>query len=169
MDSSSIQFGGGRDTLAKVIRDIRRLRDLRSSDVAQRMGLPLRSYELFEAGGGRLDLERLFAFAEATDSDPFAIMLSVPFQSPEFAVACADTKLALILMMHLQSFHEERGDDIAYLDPPNVIGGFERVFTELGRKLDDTEAFLRRWFDGRKAPSISLGKLSVRGLRRRKG
>jgi len=168
MDSWSIQFRDGRDILAKVIRDIRRLRDLRSSDVAQRMGLPLRSYELFEAGGGRLDLERLFAFAEATDSDPFAIMLSVPFRSSAFAVACADTKLALITMMHLQGFYEERGDDIAYLDPPNIIGGFERVFKELGAKLDDTEAFLRRWFDGRKGSSISLGSLSVRGLRKRK-
>ncbi|WP_336963836.1 helix-turn-helix transcriptional regulator [Sphingobium aquiterrae] len=168
MDLSSIQFPNGRETLSRVIRDIRRLRNLRASDVAERMGLPQRSYELFEAGGGRLDLERLFAFAEATDSDPFAIMLSVPFGSSDFAVACADTKLALIMMMHLQDFYEERGGDITYLDPPNIIGGFERVFKELGGKLDDTEAFLRRWFNGRQGSSISLGTLSVRGLRRRK-
>lgn len=168
MESSSIQFPDGRKVLAKIIRDVRRLRDLRSSEVAERMGLPLRSYELFEAGGGRLDLERLFSFAEATDSDPFAIVLAVPFGSPEFAVACADTKLALIMAMHLQGFYETRGDDIAYLEPPNIIGGFERVFKELGAKLDDNEAFLRRWFEGRKESSISLGTLSVRGLRGRK-
>jgi transcriptional regulator with XRE-family HTH domain len=169
MDLWSIQFPDGRETLARVIRDIRRLRNLRSAEVAQRMGLPLRSYELFESGEGRLDLERLFAFAEATDSDPFAIPLSVPFESSGFAVACADTKLALIVTMHLQGFYQERGDDITYLDPPNIIGGFERVFNELGRKLDDNEAFLRRWFEGRKASSISLGSLSVRGLRKSKG
>ncbi|SHL51815.1 Helix-turn-helix [Sphingobium sp. YR657] len=168
MDSSSIQFGGGRETLTKVIREIRRLRDLRTSEVAERMGLPLRTYEAFEAGSARLDVERIFAFAEASDSDPFAIMLSVPFQSPQFAIDCADTKLALILAMHLQCFHEDRGSDIAYLDPPNIIGGFERVFKELGRKLDDTEAFLRGWFESRQGPSISLAKLSIRGLRRRK-
>lgn len=168
MDVSSIQFPDGREILARVIRDIRRLRNLRSADVAERMGMPLRSYELFEAGGGRLDVERLFAFADATDSDPFAIILSVLFGSSDFAVACADTKLVLIMMMHLQGFYEERGDDITYLDPPNVIGGFERVFKELGGKLDDNEAFLRRWFEGRKGSSISLGTLSVRGLRKRK-
>jgi transcriptional regulator with XRE-family HTH domain len=165
MDSSSIQFPGGRTVLAQVIRDIRRLRDLRSIEVAERMGLPLRSYELFESGGGRLDLERLFLFAEATDSDPFAIILAVPFRSPGFAVACADTKLALILAMHLQGFYQERGGDIAYLEPPNIIGGFERVFKELGGKLDDTEAFLRRWFEGHEESAVSLGRLSVRGLR----
>jgi len=168
MDWSSIQFTDGRKILATVIRDIRRLRNLRSSDVAERMRLPLRTYELFESGGGRLDVQRLFAFAEATDSDPFAIMLSVPFQSASFAVACADTKLALIMMMHLQGFYEDRGEDVAYLDPPNIIGGFERVFKELGAKLDDTEAFLRNWFEGREKSSVSLGTLSVRGLRRRK-
>jgi transcriptional regulator with XRE-family HTH domain len=164
MDLWSIQFPEGRDILARVIRDIRRLRNLRASELAQRMGLPVRSYELFEAGRGRLDLERLFSFAEATDSDPFAIVLSVPFKSAAFAVACADTKLALIMVMLLQDFYQERGDDITYLDPPNIIGGFERVFKELGGKLDDNDAFLRRWFEGRKASSISLGSLSVRGL-----
>lgn len=167
MDVSSIQFNEGRQILATVIREIRRLRNLRANVVAERMDMPLRSYELFEAGGGRFDMQRLFAFAEATDSDPFAIILSVPFQSPEFAVACADTKMALIMMMHLQGFHEDRGVDIAYLEPPNIIGGFERVFKEFGAKLDDNEAFLRHWFEGRKGASISLGSLSVRGLRRK--
>jgi len=169
MDSSSIQFPDGRTVLAKAIRDIRRLRDLRASDVAGRMGLPLRSYELFEAGGGRLDLERLFAFAEATDSDPFAIILAVPFRAPSFAVACADTKLALILVMHLQGFYEDRGDDISYLEPLNIIGGFERVFKELGTKLDDNEGFLRRWFERHDEAAVRLGSLSVRGFRKGRG
>jgi transcriptional regulator with XRE-family HTH domain len=169
MDLWSIQFPDGREILARVIREVRRLRNLRASELARRMGLPLRSYELFESGRGRLDLERLFSFAEATDSDPFAILLSVPFRSADFAVACADTKLALIMVMHLQGFYQERGDDITYLDPPNIIGGFERVFKELGGKLDDNETFLRRWFEGRAASSISLGSLSVRGLRKPRG
>nr|WP_087575168.1 helix-turn-helix transcriptional regulator [Sphingomonas sp. CDS-1] len=164
---SSIDCPGGRDVLAKVTRGIRRKRDLKTSEVAERMGLPLRTYELFEAGGGRLSLDRIRKFAEATDSDPFAIILSVAFEDAGFAIACADTKMALILAMHLQGFYEDRGADIAFLEPPNIIGAFERIFKELGAKLDDNEAFLRRWFDGRTG-SISLGSLSVRGVRRRK-
>lgn len=169
MSLPSVQFSDGRPILAQAIRDIRRLRNLRSSVVADRMGMRLRSYELFEAGGGRFDMRRLFAFADATDSDPFAIILSVPFDAPEFAIACVDTKLALIMMMHLQGFHEDRGTDIAYLDPPNIIGGFERLFKDLGTKLDADEAFLRQWFEGRKGGAISLGSLSVRGLKRHRG
>jgi transcriptional regulator with XRE-family HTH domain len=167
MQLSSIECSGGRDILAKAVRGIRRKRDLKSSEVAERMGLPLRTYELFEAGGGRLSFDRVRKFAEATDSDPFAIILSMAFGDAGFAIACADIKLTLILAMHLQGFFEDRGADLAYLDPPNIIGAFERVFKELGAKLDDNEAFLRRWFDGRTG-SISLGSLSVRGVRRRK-
>lgn len=167
MKLSSIEFPEGREIIAQAIRGIRRHRNLKLQDVAERMELPLRSYELFEAGGGKISFERILAFAEATDSDPFAIALAVSFQSADFAIACADTKLALIMVLHLQGFYEERGADIAYLEPPNLIGGFERVFKELGAKLDDNEAFLRRWFENRPG-SISLGSLSVRGLRRRK-
>ncbi len=167
MKLSSIEFPGGRSIIAQALRGIRRKRDLKVQDVADRMKLPLRSYEMFESGGGTLSLERIIAFAEATDSDPFAIMLAVSLRSAEFAIACADTKLALIMVMHLQGFYEERGADIAYLDPPNLIGGFERLFKELGEKLDDTEAFLQRWLENRPG-SISLGALSVRGARRKK-
>jgi len=167
MKLSSIEFPERREILAQAIRGIRRKRDLKVQDVAQRMNLPLRSYELFESGRGRFTFERIMAFAEATDSDPFAIMLTTSLRSADFAIACADTKLVLIVVMHLQSFYEERGADIAYLEPPNLIGGFERLFKELGAKLDDNEAFLRRWLENRPG-SISLGSLSVRGLRRKK-
>lgn len=168
MKLSSIEFSGGREILADAIRGIRRKRNLKAMEVATRMGLPLRTYELFESGGGRISVERIFDFAESSDSDPFAILLAVPFESATFAIDCADTKLALILAMHLQGFYLDRGSDISFLEPPNIIGGFERVFKELGSKLDDNEAFLRRWFEGRPG-SIGLGSLSVRGLRKRRG
>lgn len=167
MKPSSIESSGGREILSKAVRGIRRKRGLKTITVAERMGLPLRTYELFEAGGGRLSPDRVWKFAEATDSDPFAIALSIAFRDAEFAIACANTKLVLIIVMQLQDFFEDRGPDLAYLDPPNIIGAFERIFNELGAKLDDSEAFLRRWFEGRTG-SISLGALSVRGLRKRK-
>lgn len=167
MKLSSIASPAERTVFANAARSIRKKRNLRTTVVAERMGLPLRTYELFEAGGGLLSPDRIRRFAEATDSDPFAIMLAVMFGDAEFALACADTKLVLIMVMHLQSFSEDHGPDLAYLEPPNLIGAFERVFKELGAKLKDNEAFLQRWFDGR-AGSISLGALSVRGVRTRK-
>lgn len=162
-----IEFSGADGTFAAVIRGIRRKRNLKASEVAQRMALPLRSYELFEAGGGKLTFERISHFAEATDSDPFGIVFALAFGNADFALTCADTKLALIMIMHLQGFFEDRGNDLAYLDPPNIIGAFERLFKDLGSKLDDNSVFLQRWLDGRTG-SINLGALTLRGLRKRK-
>lgn len=155
------------EILSRAIRAIRRKRGLKTSDVATRMGMAQRSYELFEAGGGRITLERLMAFAEATDCDPYALLLAGPFGNAEFAIDCADTKLAMIMVMSMQEFAGERGSDIAFLEPPNVIAAFQRLFKDLGSKLDDNDAFLNKWLTGRTG-SIDLAALSLRGTRRKK-
>lgn len=165
--SFSIDMSDSGEILSRALRAIRRKRGLKTSEVAQRMDMAQRSYELFEAGGGRITFERLMAFAEATDCDPFALMLAGPFGSPDFAINCADTKLAMIMVMSLQEFSQDRGADLCFLEPPNIIGAFQRVFKDLGGKLDDNEAFLSKWMDGRTG-LIDLGALSMRGLRRRK-
>ncbi|WP_287432263.1 helix-turn-helix transcriptional regulator [Sphingobium sp.] len=155
------------ESLSRALRAIRRKRGLKTSEVARRMAMAQRSYELFEAGGGRITFERLMSFAEATDCDPFALMLVGPFGSAEFAIHCADTKLAMIMVMSLQEFAEDRGADLCFLEPPNIIAAFQRLFKDLGGRLDDNEAFLSKWLDGRTG-MIDLGALSMRGLRRRK-
>lgn len=155
------------DALSRALRAIRRKRGLKTSEVARRMNMAQRSYELFEAGGGRISFERLMAFAEATDCDPFALMLVGPFGSADIAIHCADTKLAMIMIMSLQEFSEERGADLGFLEPPNIIAGFQRLFKDLGAKLDDNEAFLSKWLDGRTG-LIDLRSLSMRGLHRKK-
>lgn len=162
----SIELTERRDVLARAIREIRLRRSLKASTVADRMKLARRSYELLETTNGRFTHERIFDFAKATDSDPFAIILAPSFGTHKFAVDCADTKLMLITIMHLDGFYQERGSDITYLDPPNIIGAFERLFKDLGGKLDDSEAFLARWLENRTG-SIGLGPLSIRGLGRR--
>jgi transcriptional regulator with XRE-family HTH domain len=129
-DISNVELSGGGKILATAIRGIRRKRGLKTGQVAQRMAMAQRSYELFEAGGGRLSMERIMAFAEATDSDPFALLLAVPFCSAQFAIDCADTKMVMIMIMSLQEFSDARGSDIVYLDPPNIIGAFQRVFKD---------------------------------------
>ena len=83
--------------LTRALRAIRRLRGRRPADVAAAMGLPLRSYAHFEAGGGRLNPGRVHRCAEATESDAFAILVGLWIGSPDFAVHCADNKLVTIL------------------------------------------------------------------------
>lgn len=155
------------EILSRALRAIRRKRGLKTSEVASRMDMPQRSYELFEAGGGRITFERLMAFAEATDCDPFALMLVGPFGSADIAIHCADTKLVMIMAMTLQEFAEDRGADLNFLEPPNIIAASQRLFRDLGGKLDDNEAFLSKWMDGRTG-IIDLASLSMRGIRRKK-
>lgn len=152
--------------VTNALRAIRKKRGLTASDLAAALGLPLRTYQEFESGRGPRTRERLFAFAEATDSDPFALLLAPIFGLPDLALDCADTKLCMIMLMYFEDFARERRSDIVYLDPPNLAGGFDRLFKDLGAKLDDREAFLQKWLENRTG-SIGLAALRQRMVHRR--
>lgn len=152
MSFPSLQFGKGGDLLSKAMRAIRRLRRLRSADLAARLEMPLRSYEHFESGKGRLDYDRLLAFAQATDSDPFALIAALAFEAPEFAVNVADNKLVLIVMLTLRELHEELGEDIAYLEARTLIGAFTRVSRELVDHVRKRDTFAEAWLSERLEP-----------------
>ena len=107
--------------LARILRALRRRRGLSATEVARRMELPKRTYELFESGKGRLSLSRLQSFAEATDTDGYAILIGLAFGDPSFALRCADNKLMTAAIMSLDDLHREAGDDLALLDPRGVM------------------------------------------------
>lgn len=149
------------------MRAIRAKRGMTVARVAEAMHLSRRSYEEFEGGRGRLTLERIFAFGNATNSDPFALILCIVFHNPQFAVDCSDIKLAFILATHLHDFWEEEEGDISFLEPLHIIGGSERLFADLSDKLADNDAFLRKWTEKRTG-WIDLPALRLRGVKRRK-
>ncbi|WP_253717280.1 helix-turn-helix transcriptional regulator [Sphingomonas sp. AP4-R1] len=161
-----MEIGADAEIVSQALRAIRRKRTMTASAVADAMGMALRTFEEFEAGRGPITFARICAFTEATDSDPFALMLCAPFKTPAFAVDCADTKLVMIMMMHLEEFVEREGSYIVFLEPPYLIGGFERVFREFSGKLSDRENFLQNWFEKRTG-SIGLSALRLRERRRR--
>lgn len=167
MKFSSVEYADDGDILSRAMRGIRRKRGLTAAEVARRMDMALRTYQLFEAGNGELSVRRIMAFADATDADPLALMMAPLLGSAEFAIDCADTKLMTILGMNLQDFYDRHGGDINYLDAPQIITAFESVFRSLGGKLGDHEAFMRKWLEGRTG-AIGLGRLSLRGFARRR-
>lgn len=101
------------------------------------MGMPLRSYEHFEAGRGRFDFEKVKRFAEVLEADPFAILIAVQIGSPAFAARCADNKTALALLIRLEEFDREAGEGIADLDAA-------LVFSEVGEAFQRLTAEIRR-------------------------
>lgn len=102
--------------LARLLKALRRRRGLTASEVARRMGMKQRTYELFEAGGGALRLERVQKFADATGSDPYAILMALAFEDEELALRCADNKLMTAIMMSVQDFSRDAGADLSRLD-----------------------------------------------------
>jgi transcriptional regulator with XRE-family HTH domain len=145
--------------IAAAMKAIRKARRMRPSEVARALGMPLRSYEHFEAGRGKLSYERIARFAEATNSDPLAILASIPFQSPDFAVHCADNKLMTIMMIALYELHEELGEDLTYLEPRTIIGAFTRVGKELSEHVRKRDLFAETWLEER-APKVAGSSLA---------
>ncbi len=97
------------EILAAALRLIRLHRRMKPAEVADAMGMAKRSYEHFEAGKGKINLERIHRFAEATDSDPYAIIDCMALGSPEFAVRCADNKAMLALRVVTQARSRRSG------------------------------------------------------------
>lgn len=133
--------------LSAALRMIRSHRRLRTADVARRMNMALRSYEHFESGAGRINLERIYRFAEVTDSDPQAIICALTLGSPDFALRCADNKLTTILAVVLQEFNEEAGDNIAELDGRTIINAFTRTLRDLAAQAVRRDSQAEAWLE----------------------
>lgn len=120
--------------LSRILKAIRRRRGLRVIDVANRMGLPKRTYESFEDGTGKFSLARLQRFAEATDSDAYAILVSLAFGDPAFALRCADHKLMTATIMSIQDLNREAADHLTTLDARLVMHIMDRACDILGKE-----------------------------------
>ncbi len=136
--------------LSSSLRLIRSHRRMRSIDVAQAMNMALRSYEHFESGAGRINIERIHRFAEVTNSDPHGILAALALGSPAFAL-CADNKLATILAVALQEFDEEAGDAIADLDARPIINTFTRMFRDLADQSVKRDTEADAWLEQRRS------------------
>lgn len=131
--------------LAKILRSLRRLRRRRLVDVARELGIKQRTYEHFEAGRGPLNVERVHAFAELLDVDPYGILAALEIGSSEFARRTADNKFMTAFHLQLQAFDERVGDRIRLLDAYTLMEAFEAMFAHLQAQADELHALsLRR-------------------------
>ena len=137
--------------LSSSLRLIRTHRRMRTIDVAQGMNMALRSYEHFESGAGRINIERIHRFAEVTDSDPHGILAALAIGSPAFALRCADNKLATIMAVVLQEFNEEAGDAIIDLDARTLINTFTKTLKDLAVQSVHRDAEADAWLEARRA------------------
>jgi transcriptional regulator with XRE-family HTH domain len=140
------------ELLSQALRGVRRARRLRAQDVAEAMGLPLRSYEYFEGGSGQINMERVYAFAKATGSDGDAILAAILIGEPELAVWAADNKMVLALKIALGEFAEDLGADIARIDTRALLTAFTQMFKDLAAEAKANKAWAESRLGSTAAP-----------------
>lgn len=134
-----------------ALKAVRRLRGLSAEAVASGMNIRLRTYERFEAGHGRLNIDYVHRFCGVTDSDPYGLLTAIAIGSPEFAVRTAGNKMMNILVILLQQFDGQAGDVLGELDARTLIGAFSDTFDQLAgtarERADAAGRFLQEGAD----------------------
>lgn len=118
-------------SIGQAARAVRRARHMTAQQMATAMNLPLRTYEYFEAGSGRVNLDYVHRFAAAADCDPYALLLGPALGSIDFARRTADTKLMLIFLIALSEFERSMEDRLQALDARALIEAFTETFRRL--------------------------------------
>jgi transcriptional regulator with XRE-family HTH domain len=129
-----------RACLSHALKTLRRRRGLRTSEVAEALGMALRSYQHLEAGKGRVSVELVLRVAKVLKVDSYAILAAVEINSPDFAVRCLDNKLVTVFLMGLKDFDARFQDSIAQLDPATLMSAFRSALDELGRIAQERSA-----------------------------
>lgn len=146
MDETSLASRDDGSLRSAVLKGVRRLRGLSTQETATALNMPLRTYEHFEAGHGRLNLDYLHRFSVATGSDFYGLMHAIAIGSPEFAVRTADNKFMTTFTILLQAYDRQMGDRIRDLDARSLTAAFGEMFDALaevgGRRADEAETFL---------------------------
>ena len=120
-----------RQTLSQAVRLVRRARRLKVRELAALMAMKVRSYEYFESGRARPNLERIHHLAEVSQSDPHAFLAAMAMGSPRFALRAADNRLMTAFLIRLEEFDQEVGDAVALLETGAYVTAFGAAFDAL--------------------------------------
>lgn len=146
---------GSRDRdelLSSILKAIRQHRRLTVQQAADRMGMKKRSYERFEAGEGLLKEDRIFRFALATDSDPYAFVAGVRYGDPDFALACIENKLVMLMVAHARDLFRTHGPDLRDLHAQMIVEALNAAMAALRADLDQARGSASKWLSEKPSP-----------------
>lgn len=125
------------ELLSAALRAVRAIRPARTPALAEAVGLSLRGYQNFEAGGGALNVEHVMKFGAAIDCDPIGVLAAVHIGRPDFAAYVAQNKAMIAFGMTLQEFVDEAGEAIAFLETTSFVSAYRAAFKDLtGQALE---------------------------------
>lgn len=146
MSHTRLESGDDGRLRSAALKAVRRHRGLSTQQMAAALNMPLRTYEHFEAGQGRLNLDYMHRFSQAADCDVYGLLSAIAIGSPEFAVRTADNKFMTAFTILLQAYDRQMGDRIRDLDARSLIAAFGAMFDALAsvgaQRADEAETFL---------------------------
>ncbi|MDR6624486.1 hypothetical protein [Caulobacter segnis] len=145
-----------RSLLSRALRAVRAIRKIKPRALAAALGLSLRGYQNFEAGGGQLNIDHVMAFARANDADPIGILAAVQIGKPEFAAWVAQNKAMIAFMITLQEFAEDTGEAMTRLETTTWVSAYREMFKGLSEKALASQAQDAAWL-AQNAGRLGLG------------
>ncbi|MDP1598833.1 helix-turn-helix transcriptional regulator [Phenylobacterium sp.] len=121
--------------LTAVLRAVRKHRGLTSKQVAERMTMKLRTYQHFEAGGGRFSFPKLRLFAEATGSDFNGLTCAILVGDTNLATCGADNRLVTITLFSLKALSGKLGRNLSSIEPRVAIGALDQAFGQMENQM----------------------------------
>jgi transcriptional regulator with XRE-family HTH domain len=123
-----------------ALRPIRIARGISVAQMARLMGMDRRSYGNFEAGRGKVSVEKVFEFAALTDSDPWSILAAVSMDAPGLAANAAGNKLTKVFLIALRDFERTTGQAMRLVHPGEAFTAFQEAFQQLASLAETRKA-----------------------------
>ena len=143
--SGSEQVRDG-ELLSAALRLVRNARGMSARQTAAAMHMSIRTYQRFEAGVTRLNLDHIHRFAKATASDPHAILFSILIGTPRYALNTADNMLSTVIIVGVQKLERAVGDRISELDTRSLVSAVAALFDGLIDQVRSGDP-TREWLD----------------------
>lgn len=135
------------ELLSTALKLIRKHRGLTAAEVAQALNMFIRTYENFENGRTRLNQDYVYRFCRVTDSDPYGVFLSIMLGNPQFALDCADNKLASVLLLALRENYARSPETLPAVQMRDAMAIFRQMFDRLSDETARREASASAWLE----------------------
>lgn len=132
--------------LSQALRLIRKHRHMTPKETALAMSMAPRTYQRFEAGDTRINLDHIHRFAHATRSDPQAILMAVSIGSPEHALRSCDNQLGTVVTVAIKTLDDVLGDRLGDLETRTIIAAALTFIDTLLVSREPSDP-ARTWFD----------------------
>lgn len=120
--------------LSEALKAVRKDRGMSAHEVAAAMNMLPRTYQRFEAGTTRFNLDHIHRFAKATRSDPYALFVAIAIGSSRYALNTADNMLSTVLIVGIQKLDKKLGDRINELDTRTLVAAVSAMFDALAEQ-----------------------------------